>query len=126
MKRIATFGLLCGFWVRKASGRVGLSFICQFACIGMLPSTARRKSAPSGKSKVKSQKSKGASALGGSADLFAQRLPFSQRERLAPREKQLAFKSQKSKVLRNELFRIFKWLLYLRRVVLAHKLMTPS
>ncbi|OYD94527.1 hypothetical protein CDG76_14040 [Nostoc sp. 'Peltigera membranacea cyanobiont' 210A] len=32
----------------------------------------------------------GAIALGGSADLFAQRLPFSQRERLAPREKQVA------------------------------------
>ena len=28
-------------------------------------------------------------------------------------------KSQKSKVLRNKLFRVFKWLLYLRRVVLA-------
>ena len=28
-------------------------------------------------------------------------------------------KSQKSKVLRNRLFRVFKWLLYLRRVVLG-------
>ncbi|MEI1376112.1 hypothetical protein PQG02_07640 [Nostoc sp. UHCC 0926] len=38
MKRIATFGLPCGFWVRKASGRVGLRFISKFACIGMLQS----------------------------------------------------------------------------------------
>ncbi|MEH2278157.1 MAG: hypothetical protein V7K40_26075 [Nostoc sp.] len=37
MKRIATFGLPYGFWVRKASGRVGLRFISKFACIGMLP-----------------------------------------------------------------------------------------
>ncbi|WP_335024642.1 hypothetical protein [Nostoc sp.] len=38
MKRIATFGLPCGFWVRKASGRVRLRFISKFACIAMLPS----------------------------------------------------------------------------------------
>ncbi|MEA5623147.1 hypothetical protein, partial [Nostoc sp. UHCC 0251] len=41
------------------------------------------------------RKSKGASALGGSADLFAQRLR---------QEKQLAFKSQKSKLIQHKRF----------------------
>ncbi len=56
---------------------------------GLGTSTARRKS-------------KGASALGGSADL-----------------KQLAFKSQKSKGLWNKLFRTFQWSAYLRPAVLG-------
>ncbi|MEH1842360.1 MAG: hypothetical protein V7L20_27430 [Nostoc sp.] len=39
--------------------------------------------------------------------------------KLVPQGGSYAFKNQKSKVLWNELFRDFKWLLYFRRGVLA-------
>ena len=38
---------------------------------------------------------------------------------LVPQGGSHSFKSQKSKVLRNRLFRVFKWFLYFRRGVLA-------
>ena len=56
------------------------------------------------------RKSKGASALGGSADLFAQRLR---------QEKQLAFKSQKSKSSNFEALSDLEWVVYFCRCVLG-------